>query len=108
MVFNIDRTCGVRTAEKCLFLTVHKTDFENFLKICPIEETLKRVIKQRMVSKLSSLGIPFLNGIPEDMLSSLASSVSIGKVPKDHVIYSNKGMMAIVLHHCPRQRHSGY
>jgi adenylate kinase len=87
LVFNIDRTCGVRTAEKCLFLTVHKTDFENFLKICPIEETLKRVIKQRMVSKLSSLGIPFLKGIPEDMLSSLASSVSINEVPKDHIIF---------------------
>jgi hypothetical protein len=54
------------------------------------------------------MGIPFLNGIPKDMLSSLASSVSIGKVPKDHVIYSNKGMLAIVLHHCPRQRHGGY
>jgi adenylate kinase len=88
LVFNIDRTCGVRTAEKCLFLTVHRTDFDNFLKICPIEESLKRVIKQRMVSRLSSLGIPFLNGIPDVMLSSLASSVSINEVPKDHVIFN--------------------
>jgi adenylate kinase len=88
LVFNIGRTCGVRTAEKCLFLTVHRTDFDNFLKICPIEELLKRVIKQRMVSRLSSLGIPFLNGIPDEMLSSLASSVSINEVPKDHVIFN--------------------
>ncbi|KAL3821971.1 hypothetical protein ACHAXA_004459 [Cyclostephanos tholiformis] len=88
LVFNIDRTCGVRTTEKCLFLTVHRTDFENFLKICPIEESLKNTIKQRMVSRLSSLGIPFLNGIPDAMLSSLASSVSINEVPKDQVIFN--------------------
>ena len=86
---------------------MHNADFENFLKFRPHEETQKGV-KQIMVSKLSSMGIPFLNGIPKDMLSSLALSVSIGKVPKDHVIYSNKGMLAIVLHHCPRQRHGGY
>lgn len=88
LVFNIARTCGVRTAEKCLFLTVHKTDFENFLKICPIEESLEKVIKRRMVSKFSTLGIPFLNGIPDELLSSLASSVSIIEVPKDHVIFN--------------------
>mmetsp|Transcript_14217 Transcript_14217/g.30373 ORF Transcript_14217/g.30373 Transcript_14217/m.30373 type:complete len:620 (+) Transcript_14217:167-2026(+) len=87
LVFNIDRTCGVRTAGKCLFLTVHRTDFENFLKICPIEECLKRETKKRMVSKLSSLGIPFLNGIPEEMLSSLGESVVLNEVPKDHVIF---------------------
>lgn len=88
LVFNVDRTCGVRTLEKCLFLTVHKTDFENFLKICPVEESLTKVIKQRMVSKLSSLGIPFLNGIPDEMLSSLATSVEINEVPKDHIIFN--------------------
>ena len=87
LVFDIDRTCGVKTVEKCLFLTVHKTDFENYLKICPIEEELRGVIKQRMVSKLSSLGISFLNGIPEDMLASLGSSVAINEVPQDHVIF---------------------
>ncbi|KAL7525496.1 hypothetical protein ACHAXR_001031, partial [Thalassiosira sp. AJA248-18] len=87
LVFNIDRTCGVKTVEKCLFLTVHRADFENFLKICPIEETLKTVIKQRMVSKLSSLGIPFLNGIPDEMLSSLATSVEINEVREDDVIF---------------------
>jgi CRP-like cAMP-binding protein len=87
LVFNIDRTCSVKTAEKSLFLTVHKTDFENFLKICPIEESLKAVIKQRMVSKLSSLGIPFLNGIPEDMISSLTSSVAINEVPSNHAVF---------------------
>ncbi|KAL7554416.1 hypothetical protein ACHAWF_017853 [Thalassiosira exigua] len=87
LVFNIDRTCGVRTTEKCLFLTVHKTDFENFLKICPIEDSLKSVIKQRMVSKLSSLGIPFLDGIPQEMLSSLGSSVDIQEVPEGDTIF---------------------
>ncbi len=88
LVFNIARTCGVRTTEKCLFLTVHKTDFENFLKICPIEESLEKVIKRRMVSKFSSLGISFLNGIPDELLSSLAASVTITEVPKDHIIFN--------------------
>ena len=87
LVFNIDRTCGVRTSDKCLFLTVHRTDFENYLKICPIEDSLKSVIKQRMVSKLSSLGIPFLNGIPHDMLQSLATSVEIEEVPANGVVF---------------------
>lgn len=87
LVFNIDRTCGVRTIEKCLFLTVHKTDFENFIKICPIKETLTRVIKQRMVGKLTSLRIPFMAGIPETLMSKLADSVSINEVPKDYVIF---------------------
>jgi CRP-like cAMP-binding protein len=88
LVFNIARTCGVRTTEKCLFLTVHKTDFENFLKICPIEESLEKVIKRRMVSKFSTLGIPFLNGIPDELLSALAATVTISEVPKDHVIFN--------------------
>lgn len=86
LVFNIDRTCSVRTVEKSLFLTVHKTDFENFLKIYPLEASLKEVIKQRMVSKLSTLGIPFLAGVPEEILSSLSSSVEIHDIPKDHVV----------------------
>jgi len=88
LVFDINRTCGVRTADKCLFLTINRNDFDNFVKICPnIEESLKQVIKQRMVSKLSSLGIPFLSGITEDMLSSLATCVTIEEVPADHVIF---------------------
>ena len=88
LVFNIDRTCGVRTVDKCLFLTVHKIDFENYQKICPdIEESLQRVIKQRMVSKLSSLGIPFLNGISDDMLYSLAKSETIEEVDNGHVVF---------------------
>ena len=87
LVFNIDRTCCVRTGEKSLFLTVHRTDFENFLKICPIEESLTAVIKRRMVSKLSTLGIPFLAGIPEEMISSLTNSVAIEEVAKDAIIF---------------------
>ena len=88
LVFDINRTCGVRTADKCLFLTINRNDFDNFAKICPnIEESLKQVIKQRMVSKLSSLGIPFLSGITEDMLSSLAACVTIEEVPADHIIF---------------------
>lgn len=67
---------------------MHKTDFENFLKICPIEDSLEENIKKRMVGKLSSLGIPFLNGIPEEMLASLANSVTIDNIPSNHVVFS--------------------
>ena len=88
LVFDIGRTCSVKTSEKSLFLTIDKTDFRNFLRICStIEATLTTSIKKRMVSKLSSLGIPFLTGIPEEMLTSLATSVSIQEVPMDHVIF---------------------
>jgi len=88
LVFDIGRTCSVKTSEKSLFLTIDRTDFRNFLRICStIETTLTTSIKKRMVSKLSSLGIPFLTGIPEDMLTSLATSVSIQEVPMDHVIF---------------------
>jgi CRP-like cAMP-binding protein len=88
LVFDIGRTCSVKTSEKSLFLTIDRTDFRNFLRIChTIEATLTTSIKKRMVSKLSSLGIPFLTGIPEEMLTSLATSVSIQEVPMDHVIF---------------------
>mmetsp|Transcript_3969 Transcript_3969/g.6107 ORF Transcript_3969/g.6107 Transcript_3969/m.6107 type:complete len:615 (+) Transcript_3969:62-1906(+) len=88
LVFDIGRTCSVKTSEKSLFLTIDRTDFRNFLRICStIEATLTTSIKKRMVSKLSSLGIPFLTGIPEEMLTSLATSVSIQEVPMDHIIF---------------------
>lgn len=37
LCLDLDRTCKVITLEKSLMLTVHKTDFRNFLNICPIE-----------------------------------------------------------------------
>ncbi|KAL7467818.1 hypothetical protein ACHAXS_008058 [Conticribra weissflogii] len=87
LVFNIDRTCSVRTGGKSVFLSVHKTDFVNFLKICPIEESLKEVIKARMVAKLFTLGIPFLGGIPGGMMSALTKSLVIEEIPKDATIF---------------------
>ena len=56
LILNMDRTCKVRTVEKSLFLTVNKVDFKNFLSICPIENTMKSVVKHRLLSRLSSLG----------------------------------------------------
>lgn len=88
LVLNMDRTCKVRTTEKCLVLTVDKVDFKNFLTICPIQDMMKNVIKQRLLSKLSSLGIPFLSGFTEEMFTSLTDSVEIMEVPEDHVIFS--------------------
>ena len=88
LVYDINRTCSVKTSEKSLFLTICKTDFRNFLQICnTIETALTKSIKNRMVSKLSSLGIPFLTGIPEEVISSLSTSISIEEFPMNHVIF---------------------
>lgn len=103
LVLNMDRTCKVRTTEKCLVLTVDKVDFKNFLTICPIQDMMKNVIKQRLLSKLSSLGIPFLSGFTEEVLTSLTDSVEIMEVPEDHIIFSEGDVgdkFYIVVHGC--------
>ena len=46
---------------------------------------MTNVIKQRLLSKLSTLGIPFLSGITD--FTSLTDSVEINEVPKDHVVF---------------------
>ena len=125
LLYNMDRTCKVKTLDKSLFLTIHKTDFKNFLNICPIEDTMRGVIKQRLLSKLSSLGknvhmyaisfvfaqmlmfcfssgIPFMSGIQE-MYSSLTESVSINEVPQDNVIFREGDvgdLFYIIVHGC--------
>ena len=84
---NIPRTCTVVTKEKSLFVTVEKTDFSNFTRVCDIKESMAIVMKERMVSKLPSLGIPFFIGIPPEKLKSLSNSVQIHQVTNDEVIF---------------------
>lgn len=84
---NIPRTCTVITNEKSLFVTVEKTDFANFSRVCKIKESMTSVMKERMVSKLSSLGIPFLIGIPPVNLNLLANSVKIHQISDDEIIF---------------------
>jgi len=85
---NVNRTSTVRTESKSLFVVVEKRTFENFCKVCPqIREKLTSVMKQRMVSKLSSLGIPFLVGIPTESMRSLTSLVEIHEIQNDEVIF---------------------
>lgn len=85
---NINRTSTVQTVSKCLFVSVEKRTFENFCKVCPdIKEKLTTVMKERMVSKLSSLGIPFLIGIPTKLLRSLTSLVEIHETQDNEIIF---------------------
>ena len=85
---NVNRTSTVRTKEKSLFVTVEKKTFENFCVVCPqIKDKMTNVMKERMVSKLSSLGIPFLIGIPAKNLKSLTDLVEIHETSLDEVIF---------------------
>ncbi len=87
MFVNINRTSTVQTKEKCLFVSVEKTTFENFCAVCPIKEKMTSVMKERMVTKLSSLGIPFLMGIPGDKLKSLTDLAQIHEIEDGEVIF---------------------
>jgi len=85
---NINRTSTIRTSEKSLFVTVGKRTFENFCAVCPeIKEKMQSVMKERMVSKLSSLGIPFLDGIPPASMQMLTNHVEVHETQQDEVIF---------------------
>ena len=86
---NISRTSTVLTKEKSLFVTVEKNTFENFLRVCPsIKDSMKAVMKERMVSKLSSLSIPFLVGIPPEKLRLLNNLVEIHEIDQNGVVFT--------------------
>lgn len=87
MFVNINRTCTVLTKQKCLLVSVEKMIFENFCAVCPIKDKMKSVMKERMVAKLSSLGIPFLVGIPTETLGSLTDLIEIHEIQHEEVIF---------------------
>ena len=87
MFVNINRTSTVVTNQKSLFVTVEKKTFKNFCAICPIKDKMTIVMKERMVAKLSSLGIPFLVGIPAEALRSLTNLVEIYETRDEEVIF---------------------
>ena len=87
MFVNINRTSTILTKDKCLFVSVEKKTFENFCAVCPIKDKMTTVMKERMVSKLSSLEIPFLVGIPNEKLKSMTSLVEIHEVNGKEVIF---------------------
>lgn len=89
LVFGTTRACGVKTVEKSLLLSVSKSDFANFVKICPLaKQELVKSVKRRMLRRMESLQIPFLAGIPSDMISSLADSVQLDEFPANTIIFS--------------------
>lgn len=86
---NTNRTCTIRTTERSLFISVGKKTFENFCAVCPlIKEKMREVMKQRMVSKLSSLGIPFLDGIPPSSMELLTNQVEVQDYDEGDIIFS--------------------
>ena len=87
LLVNIPRTLTVMTTQKSLFLTVDKTDFENFLKVCSIKESIDELMKNRMIQMLSSLGIPFFVDISTDQLKSISKSLEIHEVDEDSIVF---------------------
>jgi CRP-like cAMP-binding protein len=85
---NINRTSTIRTREKSLFVTVGKKTFENFCAVCPeIKVKMQSLMKERLVSNLSSLGVPFLEGIPPATLQLLTSRVEVHDTQIDEVVF---------------------
>jgi len=87
LIVDVPRTTTVKTTTKCLFVTVDKTDFANFFKVCPIREDITRVTIERMLCKLSMLGIPFLYGIPEEKLKTLVGSAKLEEYKTGDVVF---------------------
>ena len=85
---NVNRTSTVKTSGKSLFVTVERKTFENFCAVCPqIKQDMQMVMKERMVSNLSSLSIPFLIGIPPSSLKMLTNDVQVKETTAGEVIF---------------------
>ena len=87
LIVDIPRTTTVKTVSKALFVTVDKMDFANFFKVCPIKEAMTKVTIERMLCKLSVLGIPFLHGIPDEKLKSFADSSKLHELAHGDVVF---------------------
>ena len=90
ILIDVNRTSTVKTNEKSLFVTVEKKMFDNFCAVCPLKDSMRRVMADRMLSKLSSLRIPFLEGISKESFKSLQDQVEIHE-PKDGEVIFNEG-----------------
>ncbi len=89
MFANVCRTSTVKTKSKSLFVSVEKTTFENFCTVCPsVKDKMTVMMKERMVSKLSSLNIPFFVGIPTEKLKSMSELVEIHVCKDKEVVFS--------------------
>lgn len=93
LMVNIPRTTTVRTRDKSLFLTIDKVAFHNFLRVCPdVKDRMNEVMKDRMIGKLSSMDIPFLQGISPEMFSEFAHGVEMHEMEKDAVVFKEGEM----------------
>ena len=93
LMVNIPRTTTVRTRKKSLFLTIDKRAFHNFLRVCPdVKERMNQLMKDRMMSKLSNMDIPFFQGISPSMFSEFAHSVQMHEMDKDAVVFKEGEM----------------
>ncbi|GMI08839.1 hypothetical protein TrRE_jg2152 [Triparma retinervis] len=93
LMVNIPRTTTVRTRKKSLFLTIDKVAFQNFLRVCPdVTERMNDVMKDRMIGKLSSMDIPFLQGISPEMFSEFAHGVEMHELDENAVVFKEGDM----------------
>ena len=94
LMVNIPRTTTVTTSQKALFVTIGKHEFHNFLRVCPdVNYRMKQVMKDRMMSKLSSMSIPFFTGISKEMFAEFAHNVEMHEMQKEEAVfkYGDKG-----------------
>lgn len=88
LIVDVPRTTTVKAKEKSLFVSVDKTDFRNFLKLCQIKDSMTNVMKERLLCKLTHLEIPFLQGISEEKMKSLIDSTEIKQFNDGEIVFN--------------------
>ena len=88
LMVNIPRTTTVTTKEKSLFVTIGKHEFHNFLRVVPdVNYRMQQVMKDRMMGKLSSMDIPFLQGISKDMFGEFSTNVEMHELDDNDIVF---------------------
>uniref|UniRef100_A0A7S1BBP2 Cyclic nucleotide-binding domain-containing protein n=1 Tax=Corethron hystrix TaxID=216773 RepID=A0A7S1BBP2_9STRA len=88
LMVDIPRTTSVTATQKTLLLTVERNDWNNFLKVCPnVRNDITQVMKDRMIEKLTSLDIPFFQGIPTESFTKISKSIEIRQFQLDDILF---------------------
>jgi len=88
LMVDIPRTTTVTATQKSLLLTVERGDWTNFLKVCPyVRYDMMKIMKDRMIEKLSSLEIPFFQGISNAAFAKITESIEIEEFRADDVVF---------------------
>ena len=93
-----------------LAITVSKNEFQNFLLVCPaVKEKMERVMKDRMIGKLSNMQIPFFQGITDLDMEDFSSSVEMHEFAENDVVFKegdDGDKFFIIIHGEVRVEHS--